>query len=35
MINNSIKIKQMKFRIAVTNVQRSSGFYTFSDNEAF
>ena len=32
MTNNSIKTKQMKFRIAVNNVQRHSGVHTFSDN---
>ena len=32
MTNNSIKTKQMKFGIAVTNVQHHSGVHTFSDN---
>ena len=32
MTNNSIKIKQMKLRIEVTNVRRHSGAHTFSDN---
>ena len=29
MTNKSIKTNQMKFRIAVTNVQRHSGVHTF------
>ena len=29
MANNSIKIKQMKFKIEVTNVRRHSGAHTF------
>ena len=30
--NVSIKIMQMEFRIAVTNVRRHSSVHTFSDN---
>ena len=32
MTNISIKIKQMKFKIAITNVRRHSGVHSFSDN---
>ena len=32
MTNNSIKTKQMKVRISVTNVRRHSGVHTGSDN---
>ena len=32
MSNISIKTKQMKFKIVVTNVRRHSGVHTFSDN---